>query len=66
MKDIKTPTLILWGDTDRVLDVSGAAILEKGIKNSQKIIMKDCGHVPMIERPEETAKYYISFLKNIK
>jgi pimeloyl-ACP methyl ester carboxylesterase len=66
MQKIKSKTLILWGDKDRVLNVSGADILEKGIKDSKKIIMKDCGHMPMVERPEETAGYYIEFLKSIK
>jgi pimeloyl-ACP methyl ester carboxylesterase len=55
-------TLILWGDTDQVLDVSSVSIFER-IKNHKKVIMKDCGHVPMIERPEETASLYLDFLK---
>jgi abhydrolase domain-containing protein 6 len=59
---IPQPTLILWGDTDRVVDVSSVSIFEK-IKNHKKVIMKDCGHVPMIERPEETASLYLDFLK---
>jgi len=63
MKDISAKTLVLWGDKDKILDVSGADILTKGIKNSKKIIMKDCGHTPMIERPEETAGYYLDFIK---
>lgn len=63
MKDISAKTLVLWGDKDKILDVSGADVLTKGIKNSKKIIMKDCGHTPMIERPEETAGYYLDFIK---
>lgn len=63
MKDISAKTLVLWGDKDKILDVSGADVVAKGIKNSKKIIMKDCGHTPMIERPEETAGYYLDFIK---
>jgi len=63
MKDISSKTLVLWGDKDKILDVSGADVLAKGIRNSKKIIMKDCGHTPMIERPEETAGYYLDFIK---
>jgi pimeloyl-ACP methyl ester carboxylesterase len=62
LSKISQPTLILWGDTDRVLHVSCVSILEK-IENHKKVIMKDCGHVPMIERPEETASIYMDFLK---
>jgi abhydrolase domain-containing protein 6 len=60
--EIRAKTLILWGDKDRVFPVSSTAILQKEIKNSTVIIMKDCGHVPMLERPEETAKYYLEFI----
>jgi abhydrolase domain-containing protein 6 len=60
---ILTRTLILWGDTDRLIDVSCAEVLEKGLPNSTTVIMKDCGHVPMMERPEETARHYLDFLK---
>jgi abhydrolase domain-containing protein 6 len=63
MKGINSKTLIIWGDKDRVFHVSCAKVLEKGIKNSKVLIMKDCGHAPMVERPEETAKYYLDFIK---
>lgn len=62
MNKIQAKTLILWGDTDRVLSVSGAGVLEKGIKGSKKVILKDMGHVPMLERPEEVANTYKEFL----
>lgn len=60
---IRTRTLILWGDTDRLLHVSCTEVLEKGLPNSTTVIMKDCGHVPMMERPEETAQHYLKFLQ---
>jgi abhydrolase domain-containing protein 6 len=63
---IKAPTLILWGDRDNLLHVSSVPILEKAIPNHQTVIMKDCGHVPMMERPRETADHYLKFLKGLK
>ncbi|EPG75604.1 alpha/beta hydrolase family protein [Leptospira fainei serovar Hurstbridge str. BUT 6] len=63
MKSIKSKTLILWGDTDRVLSVSGAGVLEKGIAHSEKVILKNVGHVPMMEKPVEVANIYLDFLK---
>lgn len=60
---IKTRTLVLWGDQDRVIDVSCVQILKKGLSNSTSIIMQNCGHVPMIERPREAAQHYLGFLK---
>ena len=59
---VTAPSLILWGDTDRVLHPSGAAVLAAGLPDSETVIMSDMGHSPMIERPEETASIYIEFL----
>jgi len=60
---IKTRTLVLWGANDRVSDVSAVQVFEKGLPNCSTVIMKDCGHLPMIERPEEAAGHYLTFLK---
>lgn len=59
---IKAPTLILWGDQDKLLHVSSVPVLEKGIRNHRTVVMKDCGHIPMVERPAETAAHYLNFL----
>jgi pimeloyl-ACP methyl ester carboxylesterase len=60
---IKARALVLWGDRDRVLDLSCVQVFEKGLPNSTTVIMKDCGHLPMIERPQEAAEHYLAFLK---
>lgn len=60
---IKARTFVLWGDHDRVLDVSCVEALKNGLPDCTAVIMKDCGHVPMIERPQEAAKHYLAFLK---
>ena len=62
MSRIRAKTLIIWGDTDRVFPSSSARVLQKGIKNSKVTILKDCGHMPMLERPEETARHYLEFI----
>jgi abhydrolase domain-containing protein 6 len=60
---IKSPVLILWGEEDRILDKSAVTVLQKGLPRSKVVIMKECGHVPILERPEETAKHYLDFLQ---
>jgi abhydrolase domain-containing protein 6 len=59
---IQAPVLIIWGDQDKMVDVGGVAFLEKNLKKYRTVIMKDTGHCPMMEKPEETAKVYMSFL----
>ena len=58
---IQAPTLITWGDQDRLLHVSGAAILDALIPDSHVVIMKNVGHIPMIERPHESAQQFLRF-----
>ena len=55
------PTLILWGDQDRITHVSGASILESLMPKARVIVMNNIGHMPMIENPELAAKYYLEF-----
>ncbi|MFZ6046496.1 alpha/beta fold hydrolase [Pseudomonas sp. CR3202] len=59
---IESPTLLLWGDHDRVLDVSSIEVMKPLLKKPSVVIMQNCGHAPMIERPEETARHYQAFL----
>lgn len=61
LSDVAAPTLIVWGEQDRALGVATASILHKLLENSQVIIMPGTGHLPMIERPQQTAEDYIHF-----
>jgi pimeloyl-ACP methyl ester carboxylesterase len=62
---IKAPTLVIWGRQDRMLDVSSVDIFLAGIPQSQAVVIEDCGHVPYIEKPEQTQRIYTRFLNNL-
>ncbi len=55
------PTLICWGERDRILDASGARILQTLVPGSRLALMPDTGHVPMLEKPRETAAHFLAF-----
>lgn len=63
---IQVPTLLLWGDQDQILDVSSIKVMQPLLKQPSVVIMQACGHLPMIERPEETAEHYQAFLDGVK
>jgi abhydrolase domain-containing protein 6 len=63
LNKITAPTLVVWGDSDKVIDVSSVPIFEKNIKGSKSAIIKECGHLPMMEKSQETASIYQDFLK---
>lgn len=62
---IQVPTLLLWGEQDRALHVSSIEVMKPLLRKPTVVIMKDCGHAPMIERPEETARHYQAFLDSL-
>ena len=63
--DIEQPVLIIWGEFDRVLDVSSIDVMEPLLPQSRVIVMPDTGHLPMIERPAATAAHYLEFLAGL-
>jgi pimeloyl-ACP methyl ester carboxylesterase len=51
LNKISCPTLIVWGDSDKLVPTHDADVFEELIDNSRKVIYEDTGHVPMLERP---------------
>jgi pimeloyl-ACP methyl ester carboxylesterase len=49
------PSLVLWCREDRVLDVSSVEAFSAGLPNETVQLLDDCGHMPLMERPRETA-----------
>jgi len=58
---LKTPTLIVFGEKDRVINPASAEILHKLMPRSEVTIMKGIGHLPMIEQPRKSAEDYLKF-----
>lgn len=65
VKGLDTPTLIVWGERDRVISKDSAGILHQLMPSSTVIIMPDIGHLPMIESVRKTALDYIQFRMDI-
>ncbi|MEH6434695.1 alpha/beta fold hydrolase [Massilia sp. DD77] len=62
VRDVKAPALVVWGERDRVLDVSGAAALGRLLPRAQVIVLPGVGHLPTLEREERVARDYLAFL----
>ena len=61
---ITVPTLLIWGDTDRVVSLRHADAYKQGITHSRLSEIEKCGHCPPLEEPAETAQLIASFLKS--
>ena len=66
LKNIHTPSLIMWGDQDAVLPVSMAKRFKEDMPNAQLIIYKGVGHLPMEEIPERSTNDLLSFINSIQ
>ena len=62
LDQVKTPTLIIWGRHDQLIDVSCVDVLKNGIPDAESVVFEDVGHVPMIENSKGTAKHHLEFL----
>jgi len=61
VRGLPVPALIVWGDKDRVLSVASAGVLHQLMPRSQVVIMPGIGHLPMMERPRQSAENYLKF-----
>ncbi len=64
VKEVRVPTLILWGAKDRWIPPADATLFHRDIPGSRVILYSDLGHVPMEEDPARTAADVARFLAN--
>ncbi|MCH8499957.1 MAG: alpha/beta fold hydrolase [Marinobacter sp.] len=66
MPYIQAPTLIIWGDQDRVLNYRNAEVFNDLIPDSRKVILPNIGHAPMIETPKVSAALMTEFIREVQ
>lgn len=65
LADIRTPTLVLHGDTDNLIPVAAGRGFAAAIPGAELVIFPNVGHVPMEEAPDESAAALAAFLERI-
>ncbi|MBW4474653.1 MAG: alpha/beta hydrolase [Stenomitos rutilans HA7619-LM2] len=58
---VAQPTLILWGDSDKILGTQDAEKFQQAIAHSKLVWITQCGHVPHLEKPQATAEQILAF-----
>jgi pimeloyl-ACP methyl ester carboxylesterase len=64
LAQIQVPTLILWGRCDQILGTADAERFQQAIPHSQLAWIEACGHVPHLEKPQETAQAILNFMQH--
>ena len=62
LPNIKTPTLLIWGENDLVTPPEVAREFKSLLPNSKLEWIKKCGHAPMMENPDEFNKILFNWL----
>ena len=62
IRSLRLPTLILWGDRDRLIPPSYAERFHRDIAGSELVMFPGLGHVPQEEDPAATVAAVLAFL----
>lgn len=63
---VACPTLIISGKEDRIVPFEHGKRFQRDIANSKLLIYDACGHIPMVEKPQQTADDILQFLNEQK
>lgn len=63
IQQVACPTLIIFGENDEIVPSQHAYRFHRDIAGSKMLLYKECGHIPMVEKPEQTANDILHFLK---
>jgi pimeloyl-ACP methyl ester carboxylesterase len=64
LRAIKVPTLVVWGDTDRLVAPDLAPYDAAAIPDSRLLVLTDVGHTAMMEVPEQTARAVLALAED--
>lgn len=60
---VKAPVLLVWGDGDRIVPPIYSKEFSCRLQRSEEVTIPKCGHLPMLERPDELARTVMDFLQ---
>ena len=63
MKDIKAPTLVLYGSADELTDASMISVWRAGLADFRGEVFEGAGHVLLYDRPRDVAARMREFLR---
>jgi pimeloyl-ACP methyl ester carboxylesterase len=60
---LRPPTLVIWGDRDRLVDPRLATRLAATVPDARLLVLEGVGHVAMLEEPERTARAVLGLVE---
>ncbi|MFP4243404.1 MAG: alpha/beta fold hydrolase [Chitinispirillaceae bacterium] len=62
LERITAPTLVIWGENDKVIPSRLSAVAMAGIVRSELMLIEKCGHLPTLEHPGKVLNGIAEFL----
>ena len=61
LADLMAPSLFVWGSHDRLVPPGFSRHVRQWLPGAEQVTIDCCGHVPQVERPEETNALLLDF-----
>jgi pimeloyl-ACP methyl ester carboxylesterase len=61
---LKPPALFIWGSHDPLVPAAFGRHVRRWLPGAEQVTLDRCGHVPQVERPEETNQLLLRFFEH--
>ena len=62
LAELRPPALFVWGTHDGLVPAAFGRHVRKWLPAAEQVTIEDCGHVPQVERPDETNELLMRFI----
>jgi pimeloyl-ACP methyl ester carboxylesterase len=66
LADLRPPALFVWGSHDWLVPAAFSRHVRKWLPHAEQVTIDRCGHVPQVERPEETNELLLDFFGRVE
>lgn len=66
LRGSKVPTLIFWGDNDRIIPLKQGEQLKRAMTNSRLVVLEGAEHPCYLDRPLDFHRELLQFLRSLK
>jgi pimeloyl-ACP methyl ester carboxylesterase len=63
LAELQPPALFVWGSHDVLVPAAFSPHVRKWLPRAEHVTIEGCGHVPQVERPEETNALLLDFFR---
>jgi pimeloyl-ACP methyl ester carboxylesterase len=65
LAELQAPALFVWGTHDVLIPAAFRKHVARWLPDAEQIVLEGCGHVPQVERPEETIALLQGFFSEV-